>query len=304
MKFSKAPRPQLRLRRPPQFNTGFRYIQSIVPLGATSQPWRDTYHRLLRLTWTQFLGLICLLYLFSNTLFALLYLAGGDCIQNARPGSFWDVFFFSVQTMATIGYGALYPKTVYANAIVAIEALVGLLGVATITGLTFARISLPTARVLFSQVATIVIHDGVPTLMFRAANKRRSQIVEAQMRVTLVRNEVTAEGKFMRRLLDLPLMRSQTPIFALTWTVMHPIDPSSPLYGYTPEMLIEKEVELVVTLTGIDETVSQTVHARHSFLVEEILWNVNFVDIFSVDQQGQRYIDYTKFHDVEPVGED
>lgn len=267
---------------------------------ANSHWWSDPYHLLLTMDWPSFIGLTVVCYVVLNALFALLYLAGGDSIKNARPGSFFDAFFFSVQTMASIGYGAMYPKTDYANVLVTIEALVGLMGLAMGTGLMFARFSRPTARVLFSGVAIIAPLNGVPTLMFRAANERRNQILEAQMGVSLLRNEVTAEGESMRRFYDLKLLRSQTRNFSLTWTVMHQIDESSPLYGETPESLAETETDIVITLTGLDETVSQTVHARHYYMTEEILWNMRFVDILSRKPDGRRMIDYTRFHDVTP----
>jgi len=275
---------------------------NILIKGASSGYWRDPYHLLLTLEWFPFLAVIAVGYILANALFAILYLAGGDCIENARPGSFADAFFFSVQTMASIGYGAMYPRTDYANVLVTVEALAGLTGLSMATGLMFARFSRPTARVLFSRVAVVAPYNGVPTLMFRAANERRNQILEAQMGVSLVRNEITAEGYFMRRFYDLKLVRSQTLIFALTWTVMHQIDESSPLHGVTLESLDETEAEIVVTLTGLDETVSQTIHARHSYIIgSEILWGKSFVDILLRGQDGRRVIDYSRFHDVLPV---
>ncbi|WP_228062089.1 ion channel [Coleofasciculus sp. LEGE 07081] len=275
----------------------------IIKIGVSSSVWRDPYHLLLTLDWLWFFGLIGVGYIILNALFAFLYLLGGDCIENAHPGLFWDAFFFSVQTMASIGYGAMYPRSecIYTNILVTIEALTGLMGLTTATGLMFARFSRPTARVLFSRVAVIAPHNGIPTLMFRTANERHNQILEALLTVSLLRNEVTAEGEYMRRFYDLKLVRSQTPIFALTWTAMHQIDESSPLYEATPESLAEAEAEIVVTLTGLDETVSQTIHARHSYIVEEILWDKRFVDIFRRKQNGRRVIDYTRFHDVMPI---
>lgn len=273
----------------------------VVRKGVSHSHWRDPYHLLLTLGWSKFFGLTVAAYVAANTLFALLYLAGGDCIQNARPGSFADAFFFSVQTMASIGYGAMYPRTDYANVLVVIEALVGLMGLAMGSGLMFARFSRPTAKVLFSRVAVITSVNGIPTLMFRVANERRNQILEAQMGVSLLRNEVTTEGEFMRRFYDLNLVRSQTRNFSLTWTVMHQIDESSPLYGATPESLAEAQTDISVTLIGFDETVSQTIHARHYYLTEEILWNRRFVDIFSKKRDGWRMIDYTRFHDVTSI---
>ncbi len=274
---------------------------TIVGMGAWHSYWRDPYHLLLTIPWSGFLALTTLGYFATNALFALIYLAGGDCIANARHGSFSDAFFFSVQTMDTIGYGAMYPRTFYANMVVTLEALIGLLGVAMGTGLAFARFSRPTARVTFSSVAVIAPYNGVPTLMFRTANQRRNQILEAQLRVRLVRDEISQEGHFMRRFHDLKLLRSQNPVFTLTWTAMHQIDEHSPLYGVTAQMLAEAETMLVISLTGIDETVSQTIYARHTFVAHEILWNVRFVDIVSRSKDGERSIDYTRFHDVMPV---
>ncbi|BAZ49596.1 K+ channel inward rectifier domain-containing protein [Nostoc sp. NIES-4103] len=263
--------------------------------------WRDPYHLLLTIPWIGFLALIAVLYITTNALFALVYMLGGDCIENARPGYFLDLFFFSVQTLASIGYGAMYPKTTYANIIVTIEAITGLVGIAVMTGLAFARFSRPTARVMFSRVALITIHEGVPTLMFRAANQRRNQILEAQIRVYLMRDEVTAEGHFMRRFHDLKMVRSQTPSFALTWVAIHPIDEYSPLYGMTAELLTKTNSNIVISLTGVDETVAQVVHARHSYTANEILWNYQFVDIFHHTSEGHRYVDYTRFHDILPL---
>ncbi|AFY42430.1 ion channel [Nostoc sp. PCC 7107] len=273
----------------------------IMGLGVWHSYWRDPYHLLLTVSWSGFVLLICAFYVIINTLFALAYLLGGDCITNARPGSFVDAFFFSVQTLASIGYGAMYPKTTYANIIVTVEAIVGVMGIAVMTGLAFARFSRPTARVIFSRVAVIVPYDGAPTLMFRTANQRRNLILEAQMRVYLMRDEVTAEGDFMRRIYDLKLLRQQTPGFTLTWSVMHVIDQSSPLYGMTPESLSQTNCVLMVSLSGIDETVAQIVHARHSYGSNEILWNHRFVDILHHASNGHRYIDYNHFHDVLPL---
>ncbi|MBD1834814.1 ATP-sensitive inward rectifier potassium channel 10 [Cyanobacteria bacterium FACHB-472] len=277
---------------------------NVVGRGDSRFRWGDLYHLILTISWPWFFVLLALGYVIANSLFAIAYLAGGDGIENAQPGSFKDAFFFSVQTMASIGYGAMYPRTLYANFLVTIESLVGLLGIAMGSGLMFARFSRPTARVLFSRVAVISRYDGVPTLMFRAANQRRNFIVEAQINVTMVRNEINREGEFMRRFYDLKLVRSHTPIFALSWTVMHPIDETSPLYGATLETLAQTETDIVITLIGLDETVSQNIHARHSFSDKEILWNMRFVDIFTSDrrQDGRRLIDYTRFHDVVPEG--
>ncbi|MDJ0705651.1 MAG: ion channel [Leptolyngbyaceae cyanobacterium MO_188.B28] len=273
----------------------------IVRFGDPHSQWRDLYYHLLTMPWSGFIGLLALLYMAVNALFAVAYLLGGDCIASPNPGSFSDAFFFSVQTMASIGYGAMHPTTVYANWLVVMESFMGLLFIAMATGMIFSRFSLPTARILFSHVAVITHHNDVPTLMFRTANKRRNRILEAQLWVTLVRDEITPEGEYLRRFHDLSLIRSHTPLFALTWTAMHPIDANSPLYGETYESLSQSRAEIVVTITGIDETMSQTIHARHSFITDEILWNRKFVDILGWTREGRRAIDFNNFHRVKSV---
>lgn len=281
---------------------GLRTLQNnVIRLGSFPRHWSDLYHFLLRLSWPNFFIVLALSYLIVNTLFAFAYLGGGNCLENAKPGSFKDAFFFSVQTMATIGYGLMYPKTLYAHILVTLEAFVGLLGVAMATGILFARFSIPTAKVLFSRVAIITEYNGIPTFMFRTANQRNNFILEAQIRVTLVRNELTKEGYLMRRFYDLPLVRNESPIFALSWVVMHTIDENSLFYNSTPASLAEAETEIIVTLTGLDESVSQTIHTRHSFVSEDIIYNMHFVDIIKRLPDGRRIIDYRRFHDVEPV---
>ena len=269
--------------------------------GAWYSYWRDPYHLLLTLPWSGFLSFIVLSYVAINSLFALLYLAGGDCIANARSGSFLDAFFFSVETIASIGYGAMYPKTDYANTIVTVEAMVSLVGIAVLTGLAFARFSRPTARVMFSRVAVVAPYEGIPALIFRAANRRRNQILEAQLRVYFVRDEIRTDGQFMRRIYDLRLLRDQSPSFMLSWLAVHPIDESSPLYGIAAESLIQTNATVVISLSGVDETVAQVVRTRHTYTASEIVWNSQFVDIIRHTAEGNRYIDYNYFHDVLPL---
>ena len=272
----------------------------VVRLGQRPR-WRDIYHQLLVMGWPSFLAVMALSYLAGNLIFALFYLAGDDAIANARPGSFADAFFFSVQTMATIGYGVMYPQTVYANILMTLETLLGMVTVAIGAGVVFARVSRPTARVLFSTSAVVLPYEGVPTLMIRAANQRLNQILQAEVQLTLARNETSAEGHAMRRFQDLKLARSRSPLFALTWTMMHPIDPYSPLHGATEASLREAEAEIIVTLSGIDETFSQTVHARYSFLAQDIRWNRRFADVLTTLADGRRAVDYRRFDDVVPL---
>lgn len=268
-------------------------------LGLPRFHWGDFYHWLLTIPWWQLGLLITGVYLATNTLFAFAYLADTNGITNARPGVFIDAFSFSVQTMATIGYGALYPSSLYTHILVTIEVFIGLIGVAMITGLIFSRFSLPTARVLFSRVAIISPFNDVPTLMFRVANERNNFILESQIRVSiLLSQEETKEGHNIRRLYDLKLVRSETPVFNFSWMVMHQIDETSPLYGMTQESLADLQPLIIVTLTGMDDTVAQIIHTRKIYSNAEILWNVRFVNVMSMDEHGQRYVDYSHFHSV------
>jgi inward rectifier potassium channel len=274
---------------------------TVVRLGRQRQ-WRDVYHRMLTLSWPRFFVVMAAWYIGLNVAFALLYMADQDAIAEARPGSFADAFFFSVQTVATIGYGVMHPQSLYGNLVMTLETSFGLIGFAVLTGLIFARFSRPTARILFSEVAVITRHDGMPTLMFRCANQRLNQILQAGVGVTILRDEVSAEGRQIRRFHDLKLLRQRTPVFALTWTVMHPIDAESPLHGMTQREMTDQEVEIVVVLTGVDETFAQPIQARHSYLVGEIMWNHSFVDILTMLEDGRAAIDYGRFHDVVPDG--
>jgi inward rectifier potassium channel len=263
--------------------------------------WRDLYHGLFTTTWAQFFGLFAAVYIFFNLVFACVYLIDPRGIANAHPGSFGDAFFFSVQTMATVGFGDMHPQDLFTNIVVTIEVLLGITTIAIATALIFSRFSRPTARVMFSDIAVVAPYDGVPTLMFRAANRRRNQILEAQVSVSVLRDEITAEGKEMRRFHDLALSRARTPMFSLSWTVMHPIVAGSPLFGATAESMAAQDARIVVTMTGIDETFSATIHARNIYPPDAIIWNRRFVDILGESDDGVPTLDYRRFNQVEPV---
>jgi len=272
--------------------------QGLMRVGLESNWRQDLYHHALTLNWWQFVLVATVFYLVANVAFAALYFAQPGSIANASPGSFADAFFFSVETFATVGYGVLAPATTYANWVMTLETLVGLMTVALTTGLLFARVSRPTALVLFSRVAVITQHDGQLCLMIRLGNERTSQIVDAQVSVNLLRNETTREGRFMRRFHDLKLVRARTPVFALSFTAVHVIDAASPLHGMTAEGLAQAEVELLVTVIGIDETSGQTVHARTSYTADEIRIGHRYADVFGQTADGRRAIDYARFHDT------
>jgi len=274
--------------------------QGVTVIGAPRQRLRDVYYQFLRVSWWWAIGWIVASYLALNALFALAYLYLGG-VSNARARSFWDAFCFSVQTMGTIGYGAMYPTSVAANVVMISESVVSLLVTALATGLVFAKFSRSSARVAFSKHAVIGPMDGVPTLMIRVGNERGNAILEATIRVAFMRTEHPKEGGVFYRMTDLKLTRDRSPAMSRSWTVLHPIDADSPLKGATPESAAKDEVEILVNLVGTDDTSLQPVHARRTYLDKEILWGARHADVLSEDAQGNLVLDVREFHHVEPT---
>ncbi len=272
--------------------------ERVARFGIEGMSARDFYAHAHAVSWRRFMAAAGLIYFIINLCFGLLYWLQAGGISNARPGSFSDAFFFSVQTIATIGYGVMSPATFYTNVVMTFETLVGMTMLSIVTGLVFARFSRPVAHVLFSRNAVVTSRNGRPTLQLRMANQRDSNILQAKVEVTLVRNEVTQEGEFMRRFYTLPLERSASPVFLLSFSVMHVIDEASPLFGATEASLREEDAEIVVSLTGIEETMSQTVHARTSYEAAEILWGRRFVDVLGYLPDGRRAVDFSRFHET------
>jgi inward rectifier potassium channel len=260
----------------------------------------DLYFYLTTVSWPVLLAITAAVFAFINCLFAIGYMMDGG-VANARPGSFGDAFFFSVQTMATIGYGTMAPRSIGSNVLVSIEAMSGLVALAVVTGLVFARFSRPTARVRFSRVLAISPRDGVPSLMFRVVNQRSNRIVEAQIHVVLSRWEMTREGETMRRFYDLDLARSRNALFSLSWTVIHPIVEQSPLFGATAASLKASRSMIVASLVGMDESFLQNVHVRYVWTADEIAWGMRFVDVLQELPDGSFLIDYSRFDDVVPA---
>ncbi len=288
--------------RPLSLVRGPRGKRLAVIRGQDSGRFTDFYYGVLTASWPVFVLQLAFLFLTVNLVFAILYAIDRGGIANARPGSFADAFFFSVQTLGTLGYGVMAPRTLYTNLLVTAESFTGILIIALFTGIIFARFSRPLARVVFSRVAVVTPFDGVPTLMFRAANQRGNSILDATVNISLASNYTTAEGVQMRRFQELKLIRSNNPLFALSWTVMHAVDPESPLYGLGLADMIERDMEIVVMLSGTDETIADRIYARHAYMAEEILWQRRFVDVVSITPAGQRMIDLGRFHDTQELG--
>lgn len=280
-----------------------RTSQSIFKVIARGQAWRpheDVYHFLLVRPWSAFLAVAGGLYFLACIVFALLYMAEDGAIANARPGSFEDAFFFSVQTMSTIGYGGLAPATRWANSLVTLQAILNIVLVALFTGITFAKFSRPTARVLFTDKAVVAMRDGVPHLCVRMANWRHNQVIEAQLRMYVVMVETTREGDTIRKPVELQLVRDRTPVFLLTFTAMHRIDASSPFFDKaTREKMRADKVDLIMGFSGLDETLGQTIHARRAYTMDDIVWGAQFANVLTMLPDGTREIDYRVFHEIE-----
>jgi inward rectifier potassium channel len=272
----------------------------VTVVGAPATTLRDFYHLFLRARWSVALGAIVAAYLGLNAIFALGYrLIGG--VANAGARSFFDAFCFSVQTMGTVGYGAMYPASRGANVLVIAESVTSLIVTALATGLVFAKFSRSSARVSFSAEAVISPMDGVPTLMLRVGNERGNQILEATIRLSIIRRETTKEGATFYRMYDLRLTRDRSPAISRSWNVLHPITPDSPLFGATPESVERDEIELIATVVGVDDTSLQPIHARHRYEANYILWGARHADILSEDEKGNVILDMRLFHDIVPT---
>ena len=281
----------------------FNVIRSGLGFFETFAP----YHLLLTISWLDFLGVVCVTYFAVNIVFAGAYLAcGPDALLGPGAtmlgGRFSQAFFFSIQTFATIGYGQIGPNGTAANIVVTIEALVGLMYQALATGLLFARFTRPTAAVLFSRRAVVAPYNDGQGLMFRIVNRRRNEIVELEAQVLFSAMEPDGRGGTVRRYSLLPLERNKVTFFPLSWTIVHPIDSASPLMGQTREQLERTQGEILVLLSGIDEALEQSVHARSSYRADEIVWNARFKSMFiRADAKSRLSVDISRVHEIEPL---
>jgi len=263
------------------------------------------YHWMLTISWPQFLSLVVGSYLFINAFFASMFLAcGPGALNGIEEGTllhrFAQTFFFSVHTLATIGYGNITPRTTTANLVVTSESLIGLLGFAFAAGIMFARFSRPTAEILFSDHAVIAPYRDITAFMFRIANRKSNQLVELQAKVLLSRWKKGAEGTD-REFIQLKLERDRVTFFPLSWTVVHPIDDKSPLFGVTTETLHQAEAEFLIMLTGFDETFSQSVHTRSSYKGEEVLCGARFKSMLLKADGGLIGVDLRELNSIEKI---
>jgi len=272
-----------------------------VKVNTERVDWREAYQWLLGLKWPQFAAFVAVLYIALNLIFAALYTLSGDSIAGIRPGSFVDAFFFSVQTLATVGYGHWYPRNLYGHIITTVEIMCGLFLIAVMTGLIFVRFSRPTARILFSRSAVIGPLNGKPTLMVRVGNARQHSMVEAEFRIMFNRDEPLVEGGDFRYFYPLKLHFDRLAMFPAALTLRHVIDEHSPLYGATPESLKASRAILVVSVVGIDPVISAAVQTQKDYLPSDIRFGERFVEIYSSLGDGKLTVDYGRIHHTEPV---
>jgi len=263
------------------------------------------YHHLLTMTWIRFTFLASLGYFLMNLGFAFAYIIFGTGLGGSKVVSFWEQliksFFFSVQTSSTIGYGHIVPESLGANLLVTLESFVGLMGIALVTGMVFARFSRPTARILFSKNAVIAPYKEITAFMFRIANARQNQIIEleAQLHFSCI---VETDGKRTRGFQRLNLERDSVPFFPLSWTIVHSIDENSPLYTMTLNDLQQAEAEFMILLTGMDDTFNQTVFSRSSYKTDELVFNARFNKIYEAHGHGGAVtIDISRLSEIEKL---
>ena len=272
----------------------------IIAEGLEGNLWKDIYFNAMTMSWPVFIAVLGAAFVAINFVFALIYDLGDKPIANAREG-LADLFFFSVETISTVGYGDLHPQTDYGHIVATVESFTGMLALATMTGLVFARISRPRARLIFSRYPVVAPHNGVPTLMFRMANARSNFISEATAKTWMIGPTVSPEGRRLVSFQRMRLVKSENPTLALSWLLFHPIEADSPLVGMDEATLVASEINFVISIVGFDETSGQTVHAREIIAAQDVRFGHEYEDIVWVDESGMRHIDYAKINETRPV---
>src|SRR5438067_3448728 len=272
-----------------------------LKINAAVGGWRDSYHWVLSLSWPRFALFLSSSYAIINLLFAALYVVRPNCIASLEPGSFPQAFFFSVETLATVGYGHNYPATVYGHVVVTIQIFLGMIWIAVITGLIFVRFARPTARIVFSNCLVIAPFDGRLSLMFRVANLRHTSMAEAEFRMIYSRDERVLEGEDIRRFYELEVYPKRMISFPAALIIRHTIDELSPLYGITPERLEKEDAFFVASTLALELVMAASVQSQQDYATEDVRFGERFVDVYTEVEGGQLTVDYGRLHDTEPV---
>ena len=274
--------------------------REIETRGLADGFWTDLYHRSMTVSWPTFFGTAAAIFIALNAVFAFLYWLGNEPIANIAGNTSIALFYFSVETLATVGYGDMHPQTHYGHFIATTEIFTGMSFLAVMTGLIFTRFSRPRARFIFAKHPVVTIHDGRPTLMIRIANERNNTISQALARLWLIRMETTAEGSQFRRYYELSLDRSEHPMFMLSWSIFHVIEETSALYGVAPADLAGSDAALTLNVSGVDDSSAQYLYARKLYNAQDIRWKHRYRDITSFTDDGRLVIDYSLIHEIFP----
>ena len=271
--------------------------RTVITRGLHTSVWGDFYTNAMRIGWGSFLGFSALVFVAVNVVFALLYAVGDAPVADVGPSRLLPLFFFSIETLATVGYGDMHPQSIYGHAVASVEMFSGLFLSALLTGLIFARFSRPRARFIFAEIVTVHLHDGVPTIVVRVANARQYMITNATAKLWMIRKRLNAEGVEYRGFEELRLVKSENPVFVLSWSLFHTIDERSPLFGVTAGALGATDAALLLALEGIDEATAQRVQGRRDYFLGDFRWNHRYADILGVGPRGEPLLDYAGFHD-------
>ena len=274
--------------------------QEIVTEGLPRHFLDDFYHDSMTAGWPLFLAGAAGVFAAVNVLFALLYSLGDNPVANAPSGFSLQLLYFSIETLATVGYGDMHPQTHYGHVVASVETFTGMVLVAMMTGLIFARFSRPRARLVFARHPVIGMSEGKPTLMIRAANARHNMVADAHARLWMTKADTSAEGHSFRRFYPMALQRVENPLFILSWTVFHTIDDTSPLFGMKEADLEAAGATFVLSIGGHDTTFAQGIRARQSYSFADIRWNHRYKDILHTDEEGRVHLDHGVFHDTVP----
>ena len=294
------------MKQPARRNRGDMQVRigafELTKRGGTRHDWRDPYHIAVSLYWWQFALAVVAVEVVFNLIFGLLYLMQPGSILNLTPGPVSGAFFFSIETLATVGYGVMSPHTLYGHIVASVEILTGIGFTAIVTGLIFFRFARARARLWYANQAVVSLHNGQRTLMIRVANPHSTVLTGATATLTALLRETTAEGRVFRSATELPLLRSRLPIFQLTWTVMHPMDANSPLAGYDAARIASDQVRLFLSVGARDVTLEAGVSGTKDYGPDDIVFGARYADAVSIDAAGNTLADITRLSDLEPDG--